>query len=118
MRKMLLTGLSALGMATMLAVPASAHDLASGFSVNGGGTLVTAYRFRGISQSFKNFAPQGTISVSHKSGFYATVWGSTIDDYIAFGGDAELDLILGYKHDFGGTVVDAGVLYYYYPGSS
>jgi uncharacterized protein (TIGR02001 family) len=118
MRKSLLLGLSALATTTAFAAPAAAADLGGGFSVNGGATLVSDYRFRGISQSFKNIALQGSISVSHKSGFYATVWGSTIDDYIAFGGDEELDLILGYKHDFGGTVVDAGVLYYYYPGSS
>jgi uncharacterized protein (TIGR02001 family) len=118
MRKSLLLGLSALAMTSAFAAPAAAADLGAGFSVSGGATIVTDYRFRGISQSFKNFALQGTVSVSHKSGFYATVWGSTIDDYIAAGGDEELDLILGYKHDFHGTTLDLGVLYYYYPGSS
>lgn len=117
MRKSLLLGLSALATTTAFAAPAAAADLGGGFSVNGGATLVSDYRFRGISQSFKNIALQGTISVSHKSGFYATVWGSTIDDYVAAGGDTELDLILGYKHDFNGTVLDLGVLYYYYPGA-
>jgi uncharacterized protein (TIGR02001 family) len=117
MRKSLLLGLSALAMTSAFAAPAAAADLGGGFSVSGGATIVSDYRFRGISQSFKNIALQGTISVSHKSGFYATVWGSTIDDYIAAGGDEELDLIAGYKHDFNGTVLDLGVLYYYYPGS-
>lgn len=117
MRKSLLLGLSALAMTSAFAAPAAAADLGGGFSVSGGATIVSDYRFRGISQSFKNIALQGTISVSHKSGFYATVWGSTIDDYISAGGDEELDLIAGYKHDFNGTVLDLGVLYYYYPGS-
>src|SRR4029450_11914354 len=49
-------------------------------------------------------------------GFYATVWGSSIDDYIAAGADAELDLIVGYKKTLGETTIDGGVLYYYYPG--
>ncbi|RJF85669.1 TorF family putative porin [Sphingomonas cavernae] len=117
-----ITGLTALALA-MLATPVFAQDEAaapeaeSSITVSGGATLVTDYRFRGISQTDKNFALQGTISVSHESGFYATVWGSTIDDYVAAGGDQELDLILGWKKDFSGTTLDVGVLYYYYPGA-
>jgi len=60
---------------------------------------------------------QGTLTVSHSSGFYASVWGSSIDDYIANGGDQEIDLIAGYSKAFGSITVDGGVLYYYYPGS-
>ncbi len=117
MRKSLLLGLAALASATALATPAAAAELGSGFSINGGATIVTDYRFRGISQSYKNFAVQGTVSVSHESGFYATVWGSSIDDYVAGGADLELDLIGGFKHSFeGGPTIDVGVLYYYYPG--
>lgn len=100
-----------------LAVPASAADLGSGFSVSGGATLVSDYRFRGISQTDKRFAVQGTFSIAHKSGFYGTVWGSSIDDYVYNGADQEIDLIAGYRKTFGNTTVDGGVLYYYYPGS-
>jgi len=118
MRKSLLLGLSALATTSIFAAPAAAAELGGGFTVSGGATIVSDYRFRGISQTFKNFAIQGTVSLSHESGLYATVWGSSIDDYVAFGGDTELDLIVGYKHAFGGTTVDVGVIYYYYPGSS
>ena len=119
MRKSLLLGLSALATTSVFAAPAAAAELGSGFNINGGATIVSDYRFRGISQSFKNFAIQGTVSLSHESGFYATVWGSSIDDYVVSGGDVELDLIMGYKHTFeGGPTIDVGVLYYYYPGSS
>ena len=104
-------------LASVAAAPAAAADLGAGFSVNGGATLVSDYRFRGISQSNRRFAAQGTFSIGHTSGFYGTVWGSSIDDYVANGSDAELDLILGYKKAFGSTTVDGGVLYYYYPGS-
>lgn len=99
------------------AVPASAADLGSGFSVSGGATLVSDYRFRGISQTDKRFAAQGTFSIAHKSGFYGTVWGSSIDDYVYNGADQEIDLSAGYRKTFGNTTVDGGVLYYYYPGS-
>jgi uncharacterized protein (TIGR02001 family) len=113
-----LLGMSALALAAVSA-PAFAQDAApaSDFTVTGGATLVTDYRFRGISQSNKKFAIQGTLTVSHASGFYATVWGSSIDDYIANGGDEELDLIGGYTKTFSGITFDGGVLYYYYPGS-
>ena len=103
--------------AVLPTAPALAEDLGGGFSVNGGATIVSDYRFRGISQTDRRFAVQGTLSVSHESGFYASVWGSSIDDYVANGGDAELDLIAGYRRTIGGTTIDAGILYYYYPGS-
>ena len=79
-------------LAVLYAAPAAAEDLGGGFSVNGGATIVSDYRFRGISQTDRRFAIQGTVSVSHASGFYATVWGSSIDDYVANGSDAETGL--------------------------
>lgn len=110
-------GLSALAFAAV-ATPALAQDApASDLTVTGGATVVTDYRFRGISQTNENFAVQGTIGVSHSSGLYAGVWGSTIDDYVAAGSDQEIDLYAGYKRTFGAATVDVGVLYYYYPGS-
>lgn len=114
------TTLSALaGLTALFAVasPAVAADLGAGFTVNGGATIVSDYRFRGISQTDRRFAVQGTFSIGHESGFYATAWSSSIDDYVANGSDQELDLILGYRRTFGGTTVDAGVTYYYYPGA-
>lgn len=96
---------------------ARAEDLGNGFSVNGGATLVSDYRFRGISQTDKRFAVQGTFTLAHESGFYGSIWGSSIDDYVASGADQEIDLIAGFRKTFGGTTVDVGVLYYYYPGS-
>ncbi|MET1111253.1 MAG: TorF family putative porin [Allosphingosinicella sp.] len=104
--------------AALAASPALAEDeRASAFTVTGGATIVSDYRFRGISQTGKRFAVQGNVSVAHESGFYATVWGSSIDDYVYNGADQEIDLVAGYKRTFGDTTVDVGLLYYYYPGS-
>ncbi len=107
-----------LGLAIALAsTPAFAQDEDAGpFTVSGGATLVTDYRFRGISQTDKDFAVQGTFTVQHESGIYAAVWGSSIDDYVAAGSDQEIDLSAGFRKTFGGTTVDVGALYYYYPG--
>ena len=86
-------------------------------TISGGVTAVTDYRFRGISQTDKRAAIQGTFTIAERSGAYATVWGSSIDDYVFNGADQEIDLSAGYKKSFGGTTIDVGVLYYYYPGS-
>lgn len=100
------------------ATPAFADDAAPApaITVSGGATLISDYRFRGISQTDKKVALQGTFTVAHESGLYATVWGSSIDDYIANGSDQEVDLIAGYSKTINGIKLDGGVLYYYYPG--
>ena len=73
----------ALGLAAGMATPAAAAELGNGFTINGGATVVSDYRFRGISQTDRRFAVQGTFTLAHSSGFYATVWGSSIDNYVA-----------------------------------
>ncbi len=109
---------AALAALALTATPAAAHDLGGGFTINGGATVVSDYRFRGISQTDRRFAVQGTLSLGHSSGFYATVWGSSIDDYVAAGSDQEIDISVGWRRTYGNTTVDVGVLYYYYPNSS
>jgi uncharacterized protein (TIGR02001 family) len=102
----------------LAATPGAAQEKErSAFTVSGGATLVSDYRFRGISQTDKRFAVQGTFTVAHASGPYVTVWGSSIDDYVYNGADQEIDFTAGYRRTFGATTVDAGILYYYYPGS-
>ena len=113
--------LAGVAAAMTVAVPAFAQDAeeeAKAVTINGTAAVVTDYRFRGISQTDKNFAVQGSITATHESGLYASVWGSSIDEYVAAGGDQEIDLIAGYKKTFGATTVDVGGIYYYYPGSA
>lgn len=110
-----------LGLAlALVSTPALADEAAetSAVTINGSATVVTDYRFRGISQTNKRPAIQASITLSHASGAYASVWGSSIDDYVAGAADQEIDLILGYKKSFGATTLDVGTIYYYYPGSS
>jgi uncharacterized protein (TIGR02001 family) len=107
--------------AVSMATPAFAQDAEEAsdpITVTGSVAVVTDYRFRGISQTDKNFAVQAGVTVAHESGVYAGVWGSSVDDYIAAGADQEIDLIAGYKKSFGDTTLDVGAIYYYYPGSS
>jgi uncharacterized protein (TIGR02001 family) len=110
--------------ALMLAstAPAMAQDEtapAPAITINGSATVVSDYKFRGISQTDGNFAVQGGITISHESGFYASVWGSSIDDYVTVHGTShqEIDLIAGFKKTFSGVTFDIGALYYVYPGT-
>jgi uncharacterized protein (TIGR02001 family) len=110
--------------ALMLAstAPALAQDETApppAITINGTATVVSDYKFRGISQTDGNFAVQGGITISHASGFYISAWGSSIDDYVTAHGSAhqELDLIAGFKKTVGGATFDVGALYYVYPGT-
>jgi uncharacterized protein (TIGR02001 family) len=119
-----LVGLSILA-AAAAAAPALADDApaaapaaaSSPFTINGSATLISDYRFRGVSQTNRRFAVQGGFTVSHSSGLYVGTWGSSIDEYVANGSDQEIDLFAGYKTTVSGTTIDGGLLYYYYPGS-
>lgn len=117
MNKMIFA-MSALVLASA-AAPAFAQDsdAPADLTVSGSATLVSDYRFRGVSQTDKRFAVQGGMTVAHSSGFYGSVWGSSIDDYVANGSDQEIDFALGYSREVGAATIDVGVLYYYYPGS-
>jgi len=94
------------------AAPASPHT----FTGNLG--LVTDYRFRGISQTFKQPAIQGGFDYSHASGFYAGNWDSSINTGAGFpGGSIEMDFYGGWKQTWGDWGLDLGTIYYYYPGT-
>lgn len=111
-------GLSALALAAA-ASPAFADAPAATpmFTLTGSAALVSDYRFRGISQSGKRIAPQASATLTHSSGAYISFWSSAIDDYVAAGADAELDLIAGYSTTISGVTLDGGLLYYVYPSA-
>lgn len=93
------------------------------FKITGGVTLVSDYRFRGLTQTNETGAIQGTINVNHSSGLYIGTWVSTIDGGLdgstpaltGYGG-AEVDLYGGFTKTLkNGLGFDVGLLYYYYP---
>lgn len=111
--------------ATLLLAPASVAAQSTppppppAFTVTGGVTIASQYRFRGISLSDEHAALQGTINLNHSSGFYVGTWSSLLDGFGELGGsNLEVDLYGGWRHPVGhGVSVDAGLLYYAYPGS-
>lgn len=105
--------------ASTTAVPAFAQDeeAAPAITVTGSATLISDYRFRGLSQTSGDPAVQGTVTVAHESGLYATVWASTIDGSAAplLGyGDVEIDVVGGFAKRFGPVGIDVGATYYWY----
>jgi uncharacterized protein (TIGR02001 family) len=95
------------------AAPASAHTF------TGNITLISDYRFRGISQTYGKPALQGGFDYSHASGFYLGNWNSNVSQGAGFpGGNLEMDFYGGYKAAFGDLGVDIGAIYYYYPGTN
>ena len=105
--------------ATTTAMPALAQDTAppEPITISGSATVASDYRFRGVSQTDKNVAVQGGITIAHESGVYIGTWGSNLAGWGTFGGaNLELDLIAGYKKTIGTATVDAGVTWYTYPG--
>lgn len=102
---------------TATALPASAQE-ASPLSFNA--SVVSDYRYRGISQSRLKPALQGGLDYAAPGGFYVGAWASTIKWIKDAGGDAqaEVDLYGGYKAEIAqGLTLDVGLLQYYYPSN-
>jgi uncharacterized protein (TIGR02001 family) len=84
--------------------------------------FVSDYYFRGVSQSWHKPAVQGGFDITHASGFYAGMWGSSISPNTYPDASVEIDYYAGYNgkfgksealRDFGWTVGGYG---YTYPG--
>lgn len=97
-----------------MGMAAKADEASSGpFTTSGSVTVVTDYYYRGVTQS-DGPAIQGSIGISHESGAYFTLWGSSVN----FANYLELDPSIGFAGEAGGVAYDVGVLYYGYPNSS
>ena len=109
----------ALSLAAMT-LPAMAQKAAEpDFSISGNVSLVSDYRFRGISQTDKDPAIQGGFDLAHKSGLYVGTWASNVSgDWANPSGSLELDVYGGYSGEFkGGIGYDVGYIAYRYPGN-
>lgn len=108
-----------LACSALVATPALAQDDApaaqSDLTVTGNVSLVTDYRFRGVSLSGGDPAIQGGITLNHSSGFYVGTWSSSLQSTPAYGSQ-EVDIFGGWTGQVAsGLTLDAGLLYYVYP---
>ena len=101
--------------------PANPEDAGSPIAANV--TVVTDYRYRGISQSNMKPAIQGGFDYAHESGFYIGNWNSSIswvgDLNPGVSAPIEMDFYGGFKKELiaPGFASDFGVFQYYYPTS-
>ena len=101
----------------LAATPALADetDPPSEFTISGNAAIVSDYRFRGLSLSGGDVAIQGSIGVSHSSGFYVGTWASSMEDSAVYG-HTEVDIYAGWTGEIAsGLTADVGLLYYAYP---
>jgi uncharacterized protein (TIGR02001 family) len=85
--------------------------------LSGNVSLVSDYRFRGLSQTFQRPALQGGFDYAHPSGLYLCNWNSNVSSDLFPNANLEMDLYGGYRREFGDFGLDIGAIYYYYPGS-
>src|SRR3546814_19747208 len=106
-----ITLVAALAAIALVATPALAQDApADGLTVTGSATIVSDYRFRGISLSDRDATIQGGFGVSHDSGFYVGTWGSGLSGFGSLSGsNTEIEVYGGYPHDLGRIDRKSGV---------
>ena len=84
-----------------------------GITISGEATVVSDYRFRGVTQSNEKAAIQGGFTIGHDSGLYVGTWGSSI----GFANGTELDVFAGFSTEVSsGLTADVGATLYLYPG--
>ena len=102
-----------LAASVMMSAPVFAAD--EPVTVTGSAAFTSDYLFRGVSQTSNNAAVQGAMTFTHSSGFYYSMWGSSI---ASGAGGLELDTLLGYGGKAGEVAYDVGVMRYNYPGAN
>ena len=93
----------------------AARPAAPPVTVSAAVTLVSDYRFRGISVSGKDPALQGEMTLDGAYG-HLGVWGSSIESFN--GAELELDVTAGRSFTLFGLDNDAGLVAYVFPGGS
>jgi uncharacterized protein (TIGR02001 family) len=83
--------------------------------------FVSDYYTRGVSQSWHKPAVQGGFDLTHSSGFYTGVWGSTVTPNTFPDASVEIDAYAGYNGSI--TAVEGlgytvGAIGYFYPGGN
>lgn len=97
--------------------PALADDEAPAWSLTGYVDVQSDYKFRGISQNDRDFAPQGSLNLSGPMGFYVGTWLSQVDFDPTSSSNPEMEMdIYGGKHtDLWGVDWNLEAYYYSYP---
>lgn len=105
-------GVSALG--TAMAQSSTPPAETPAYTLTGNLAVVSDYRFRGISQSYRLPAVQAGLDYTHSSGFYLGNWNSSVSgNSYNNGASLETDLYGGYRFEpVKDVTADLGVLFY------
>ena len=109
--------IATLSVAALVLLPTLRAQSPAGAALAGSVTLVGDYRFRGLSQTYRQPAIQGGVEyAAARGGAYLGTWGSNVSgNQFLNGGSLELDLYGGYRWTAGNHGVDLGAQYYWYP---
>lgn len=101
-----------------LAIAALMAPLSAFAGVSAELTLVSDYRYNGVSQTDKGPALQGSLDYSHDSGIYVGTWASNLDYGSGDDTNLEWDYYVGYYRDLSDTFgFDLGYAQYTYHGA-
>jgi uncharacterized protein (TIGR02001 family) len=113
-------------LAAMISTPAfgqstsagSADAVAATSSIGGSLTVVSDYVVRGIDQTFGKPGVVGTLDYSNKDGWYFGNYDASVNSGAGYpGGNLEMDFYGGRRFGLGEVALDAGAMYYSYPGT-
>jgi uncharacterized protein (TIGR02001 family) len=79
--------------------------------------IVSQYVSRGVRQTYRKPAIQGSFDYAHPSGFFVGTWMSNVSSKVIDNATLEWDLYGGYGTELGPLQVSTMFLYYYYPGA-
>ncbi len=104
---------------------AAAEEATGPWEISLDAAITSDYVFRGVSQSQEEAALQAGLNFDHESGFYAGIWGSSIDFTADStlpadedGANVEVDVFFGYGFDIAEDWAgDVQVVRYIYPGT-
>jgi uncharacterized protein (TIGR02001 family) len=122
--KLFLGAASLVGLLSSTSSGALAQDAAAApapdWALTGYAAATSDYRFRGISQNERNFAPQGSLNVTGPDGFYVGTWASEVDFTPGSQNNpyVELDIYGGKHTDLWGVDWNFEPYYYAYPSEN
>ncbi|SDY26957.1 conserved hypothetical protein [Lysobacter sp. yr284] len=114
---LLLAGCAGLG---LLALGADARaEQAPAFTLSGSAALTSDYVWRGSSQTQGDPTAQVGVKAAHRSGFYASAWGSGVEFAPDTHASSELDFTVGWAGKLAPDwTLDLNVLHYRYPSTT
>jgi len=88
-------------------------------TISGNATLTSNYVWRGSTQSQGNPAAQAGFKISGDAGFYASMWGSSVEFAPEVDASTELDFTFGWAKTLDEDwALDVNMLRYQYPGTT